>query len=87
MVDASVTCQMLGLVVYPSDWRVYGTVPGESMQPIWRSRVECTELDTDVTRCKADGRDDHSCTHAEDVYVRCKKPSWAGKTLPSNPSS
>jgi len=78
IVDASVVCQMLGLVVHPSDWRVYDALPGPSNGPIWRSRVECTELDMDVTKCRADGREDHSCTHDQDVHVRCKKPTWAG---------
>ena len=32
----------------------------------------------DVTKCRADGREDHSCTHDQDVHVRCKKPTWAG---------
>ena len=85
IVDASVVCQMLGLVVHPSDWRVYATAAGPSSQPIWRSRVDCTELDMDVTNCKADGREDHSCTHDQDVHVRCKKPTWAGTVVLIDP--
>ena len=76
--DASIVCQMLGYVVHPDDWNYPTIEPGHASQPIWRSRVDCTDLDVDVTRCKADGVNDHSCDHNMDVSVRCKAPTWAG---------
>ena len=77
--DASVACQMLGMVVHPDDWTMFTDYPGTYDQPIWRSRVSCTDLDLDITKCPADGRDDHSCDHSMDVSVRCHKPTWAGE--------
>ena len=71
-------CQMLGMVVHPDDWRMFTDVPGDMYQPIWRSQVQCTDLDMDITQCVADGREDHSCDHSMDVSVRCHKPTWSG---------
>ena len=77
-VDASVVCKMLGLVIHPDDWRIYTVMPGPSSQPIWRSSVQCIDLDIDVMQCRADDHMDHSCNHTRDVYVRCYKPTWSG---------
>lgn len=81
MEDASVVCQMLGMVVHPDDWKMYTDIPGDSFQPIWRSRVMCTEFDSDFTRCVADSREEHSCDHSLDVSVRCHRPTWSGKVM------
>ncbi len=80
LLDASVVCQMMGWVVHHDDWGLYDFLPGPDQQIIWRSSVRCQELDMDITMCEADGPLDHSCNHTDDVYVRCKPPSWAGKT-------
>ena len=77
--DASVVCKMLGLVIHPEDWRIYTVMPGPTQQPIWRSSVECIDLDIDIMQCKADDHMDHSCNHTQDVYVRCYKPTWSGQ--------
>jgi len=62
--------------------QVYDNVPSrETAQPIWRSNVECTSLDSDVMECVADDENDHSCNHSKDVYVRCVTPTWAGESL------
>ena len=80
MQDSAVACQMMGLVVHPSSWQVYDNVPSADVaQPIWRSNVECTSLDSDVMECVADDQFDHSCNHSKDVYVRCVTPTWAGQ--------
>ena len=76
--DASVACQMMGFVVSPVNWKTFKIIPGSADQPIWRSNVHCTSLDMDLLRCEADDENDHSCTHASDVYVRCIEPTWAG---------
>ena len=72
---------MLGMVVHPDDWRMFTDVPGDNSQPIWRSQVQCTDLDMDITQCIADSMEDHSCDHSMDVSVRCHKPTWSGTIL------
>ena len=52
--------------------------------PIVMSNVRCGPLDTDITRCKlTEGRDMflNSCTHADDVGLRCYDVSWSGIRL------
>ena len=52
--------------------------------PILMSNVRCEELDTDLTRCKkSEGEDKflHSCTHANDVGLKCYDVSWSGIRL------
>ena len=78
--DAAVVCQQLGYVLHPDDWRVYANLPGAAHQPIWRSFVQCTQFDNDILHCEADSHLDHSCNHEQDVYVRCKPPTWAGES-------
>ena len=46
-IDASVVCKTLGLVIHPEDWRIYDTIPGSDDMPLWRSSVECIDLDID----------------------------------------
>jgi len=80
MQDSAVACQMMGFVVHPSNWQVYDNLPGtDPTQPIWRSNVDCTSLDSDLMECEADDQHDHSCNHTKDVYVRCVTPTWAGR--------
>ena len=48
------------------------------------SNVRCEELDTDLTKCKkSEGEDKflHSCTHANDVGLKCYDVSWSGIRL------
>ena len=59
MIDASVVCQMLGMVIHPSDWGRHVGRPGPSYQPIWRSYVQCNELDMNIIDCEADHENDH----------------------------
>lgn len=78
MIDASVACQQMGLVVHPSSWQVSENIPGTENQPIWRSDVQCTSLDMEILSCTADDQFEHSCNHSKDVYLRCVEPTWAG---------
>ena len=71
---------MLDYVVHPQDWNIY-LGAGDLDQPIWRSQMRCTELDMDITKCLADGPDDHSCEHTMDVAVKCHPPTWGGRFL------
>jgi Scavenger receptor cysteine-rich domain len=71
---------MMGLVVNLDEWKVYDNKPGPADQPVWKSNVRCTNFDTDLLTCEADDLNDHSCDHRSDVYVKCREPTWAGKT-------
>jgi len=79
MLDSSVTCQMMGLSVHSTTWRVLDVSPGSSKQPIYLSQVQCSSLDSDLMTCVAEDQSSHSCTHAQDVSVRCVRPTWAGR--------
>lgn len=47
------------------------------------SNVQCDEFDVDLTRCKSDSswELENSCSHAEDVGIRCYPGTWAGIRL------
>ncbi len=46
-------------------------VPG-SNSPIFLEELDCTSTDTDILQCNAfSARGIHSCTHSQDVSVRC----------------
>lgn len=47
--------------------------------PVLMSWVSCDEVDTDFTKCRAVNADAHTCSHDKDVYLRCFRPTWAGK--------
>lgn len=44
------------------------------------SNVQCTEDDVDVSKCKAEAQNEfeRSCTHENDIGVRCSEAAWAG---------
>lgn len=48
-----------------------------------RSNVQCDEFDTDLTQCKSDNfwELENSCSHAEDVGIRCYPATWSGIRL------
>jgi len=69
---------MMGLVVNMDEWKVFENIAGAEDQPIWRSNVRCNKYDVDLMGCDADDEHDHSCSHASDVYVKCREPTWAG---------
>ncbi|XP_076338817.1 protein bark beetle-like [Tachypleus tridentatus] len=81
--DAAVACHQLGLVLHPQDWLLEKSQfqDQESSSNVILSNVQCTELDTDLTTCKAERDDDfeNSCTMI--VGIRCYQPSWAGIRL------
>lgn len=47
------------------------------------SNVQCDEFDTDLTKCISDRywELENSCSHTEDVGIRCYPGSWAGIRL------
>ncbi|XP_017774038.1 PREDICTED: protein bark beetle isoform X2 [Nicrophorus vespilloides] len=80
--DASLVCQQLGYTLNPQDWFLErNQIPeaGLNESPIL-SNVQCTEYDTDLTKCRAEIVSDfeNSCNHDNDVGIRCYETSWAG---------
>ncbi|XP_076314291.1 LOW QUALITY PROTEIN: protein bark beetle-like [Tachypleus tridentatus] len=80
MEDAAVVCHQMGFVLHPQDWLLEKSLfvdPSDQMK-VLLSNVQCTELDTDVTNCKAEGPEDveNSCSLA--VGMKCYKATWSG---------
>lgn len=80
--DAALVCHQLGLVLDPDDWNFERSdIPDAGKnENIILSNVRCTDYDTDITQCKAENFDEfeNSCTHDNDVGVRCTEAAWAG---------
>lgn len=49
------------------------------------SNVQCDDHDLDITQCRSETTEDfeNSCTHENDVGLRCYQPSWAGMRFSS----
>lgn len=82
VINAALVCHQLGLALNPNDWRLERSeIPGAgSSEEIILSHVQCTEHDTDITKCRSEkqGEFQNSCTHEMDVGVRCYEGAWAG---------
>lgn len=82
MMNAALVCHQLGLVLNPDDWNLErNEIPLAGIaEGIILSNVRCTEEDTDISNCKAEaeGEFENSCTHDNDVGIRCHEPVWAG---------
>lgn len=82
---AAIACHQMGLVLNPEDWDLQPSqLPSEGQtSPILISNVRCDEFDTDLTKCISDRywELENSCSHAEDVGIRCYPGSWAGIRL------
>ncbi|XP_067119939.1 protein bark beetle [Centruroides vittatus] len=79
--DAAVVCHQLGLVLNPHDWLLERSQFHSGNKPIVLSNVQCTELDTDLTNCKAERMQDFENSCMEEVGIRCYPQSWAGLRL------
>ena len=84
--SAALACQQMGWVLNPEDYEILpADMPNAGLgDPILMSNVRCAPLDTDLTRCKLSERSDmflNSCTHADDVGLKCYDVSWAGMRL------
>lgn len=83
--DAALVCHQLGLTLNPDDWYLERSeIPNAGTnEDIILSNVRCTEDDVDVSRCKSEAMDEflNSCTHDNDVGVRCSEAAWAGLRL------
>ncbi|PZC85077.1 hypothetical protein B5X24_HaOG202841 [Helicoverpa armigera] len=82
IINAALVCNQLGLALNPDDWFLEpNEIPSAGMtEDIILSNVECSEFDNDITKCKAETKDhfENSCTHENDVGIRCYETSWAG---------
>lgn len=84
IIDAALACHQMGLALNPSNWRLLRSeVPNANNgDDILLSNVRCTEYDIDIRNCRAERRSqhefEHSCTHENDVGIRCSVGAWAG---------
>ncbi|XP_038215102.1 protein bark beetle isoform X2 [Zerene cesonia] len=82
IINAALVCNQLGLALNPDDWFLEpNEIPNAGItEDIILSNVECTEFDNDIAKCKAETVDsfENSCTHENDVGIRCYETSWAG---------
>ncbi|KAK9738697.1 Scavenger receptor cysteine-rich domain [Popillia japonica] len=80
--DAALVCHQLGLALNPYDWYLErNEIPDAgTSEGIILSNVQCEDHDIDITKCRSEKKNDFekSCTHENDVGVRCYKTSWAG---------
>ncbi|XP_055592413.1 protein bark beetle-like isoform X1 [Uranotaenia lowii] len=84
MINAALVCHQLGLALNPRDWRLQRSeVPGAgTSEDVLLSNVRCLEHDIDITQCRSErashGEFENSCSHENDVGVRCYEGAWAG---------
>ncbi|KAK0090170.1 hypothetical protein PV325_002595 [Microctonus aethiopoides] len=83
--DAALVCHQLGFTLNPDEWNMErAEIPQAGInEDIIVSNVQCTEDDIDISRCKAEyfGDFENSCTHDNDVGVKCSEAAWAGLRL------
>lgn len=83
--DAALICHQLGLTLDPDNWFMERSqIPNAGInEDIILSNVRCTEDDNDISKCKAETEQnfENSCTHENDVGVRCSEAAWAGLRL------
>lgn len=78
--NAALVCQQLGLVLNPDDWFLErNEIPSAGLtEDVLVTNVECDDEDVDITKCKFERAFEKSCSHDQDVGVRCYESSWAG---------
>ncbi|CAG5108295.1 Similar to bark: Protein bark beetle (Drosophila melanogaster) [Cotesia congregata] len=83
--DAALVCHQLGFTLDPDDWIFErSNIPDAGTnEEIIMSNVQCTDDDIDISKCKAELFDDfeYSCTHENDVGIKCTEAAWAGVRL------
>lgn len=74
--EARVVCSQLGLVAHGDDWQL-PLLPAaadpsqDTAAPIWMSTVRCEPWDLDLRECIHDSMKEHTCSHDQDVRLRC----------------
>lgn len=85
ILDAALVCHQLGFILDVENWFMERSqIPNAGInEDILLSNVRCTKDDNDITKCRAEREQDfeNSCTHANDVGVRCLEAAWAGLRL------
>ncbi|GIY58668.1 protein bark beetle [Caerostris darwini] len=79
IVDASIACNQMGLVLHPEDWSMEQSEFDSTHYGILLSNIQCTLQDTDITHCKSEKDFENSCSSK--VGLRCYNPSWSGLRL------
>uniref|UniRef100_T1IJ76 SRCR domain-containing protein n=1 Tax=Strigamia maritima TaxID=126957 RepID=T1IJ76_STRMM len=81
-INAALVCHQLGYVLNPDDWLLepFEMQAIANSAPIHMSNVQCRHLDSDLIKCRAEKKGDfqNSCTHENDVGIKCYKQGWAG---------
>lgn len=84
VLNAALVCHHLGYTLNPQDWRLLRSqLPSSgTTEDVIASNVRCTEHDRDITKCRAEylgrGEFENSCSHENDVGIRCYEGAWAG---------
>ncbi|XP_046801135.1 protein bark beetle isoform X1 [Lucilia cuprina] len=82
--NSALVCHHLGYTLNPKDWRLLRSqMPAVGLtEDVIVSNVRCTAHDRDITKCKAEylnrGDFENSCSHDNDVGIRCYEGAWAG---------
>ncbi|XP_065321142.1 protein bark beetle-like [Gordionus sp. m RMFG-2023] len=86
--NAMLACKSMGLVLDKRSWKLKAppAVKGRGWSnkeipypwPILMSEVNCDESDNDITECNHELEIEHSCSHDDDVALKCLIPKWAG---------
>ncbi|EDW76452.2 uncharacterized protein Dwil_GK14651 [Drosophila willistoni] len=80
VLNAALVCHQLGYSLNPQDWRLLRSqLPSAgTSEDILVANVRCTPHDRDVTKCRAEYEFENSCSHENDVGIRCYEGAWAG---------
>ncbi|XP_074593530.1 C-type lectin domain-containing protein bark beetle [Brevipalpus obovatus] len=82
IVDASIACQQLGMVLNARDWIIKDSESEDTpiLKNVILSNVQCTELDNDLTTCRSERRTDHDFENSciSEVSIKCYQASWSG---------
>lgn len=78
--NSKIVCQQMGLILDPNFYIYYKKLFNDhrSNEAILMSEVQCDGLDTNLFECRHTSPNDHTCTHEDDVWLKCLRPSWAG---------
>ncbi|XP_034471844.1 protein bark beetle [Drosophila innubila] len=80
VLNAALVCHQLGYSLNPDDWRLLRSqLPNAgTTEDVLMANVRCTPHDRDVTKCRAEYEFENSCSHENDVGLRCYEGAWAG---------
>ena len=79
IIDASVVCQQLGMVLNSRDWLLEKSeLKNAPRLKVLLSNVKCTKFDFDLNSCEAEVRSEFENSCLSEVGIRCYPPSWSG---------